>query len=140
MVDPNTVTRHEETEEKLGTEHEFLEGWVPPLATPDEIRTAFEKAFDYRGDISITLKSGDKVDGYIFDRRASSNNLDECVVRLMPKNQRAKISIRYSDIAALAFSGKDMAAGRSFAAWVKRYNEKKAAGEKNIRIDPEPLE
>ena len=35
---------------------------------------------------------------------------------------------------------RDMAAGKSFAAWVKKYNEKKAAGEKDIGIEPEPLD
>jgi len=55
-------------EEKLGFAHENLEGWIPSMATEAEIRTAFEKAFDYRGDLTITLKNGEKVEGYIFDR------------------------------------------------------------------------
>jgi len=59
---------------------------------------------------------------------------------VMPKDSTEKLSIPFSDIAALAFSGRDTAAGKSFAAWVKKYNEKKAAGEKNIGIDAEPLD
>jgi len=59
---------------------------------------------------------------------------------LMPKDRADKLSVRYSDIAALAFSGKDTAAGKSFDAWVKKYQAKKAAGEKNIGIEAEPLE
>jgi hypothetical protein len=51
-----------------------------------------------------------------------------------------KISIPYSEIAGLAFSGRDTAAGKSFEAWVKKYWEKKAAGEKNIQIEPEKLD
>ena len=58
----------------------------------------------------------------------------------MPKDRPDKLSVRYSDIAALAFSGKDTAAGKSFDAWVKKYQAKKAAGEKNIGIEAEPLE
>jgi hypothetical protein len=58
----------------------------------------------------------------------------------MPKNQPDKLRIPYTEIAALAFSGKDTAAGKSFEAWVRKYNEKKAAGEKNIGIEPEPLD
>lgn len=130
----------EQPEEKLGFAHENLEGYVPSLATPDEIHAAFDKAFDYRGDLTITLKTGDKVEGYVFDRRAESADLSQCVVRLFPKNSAEKTSIRYSDIAALAFTGKDTAAGKSFEAWVKKYNEKKALGEKNIGIEAEPLE
>ena len=130
----------QEPEEKLGFEHENLEGWVPSLATEDEICAALEKAFDYRGDLTITLKDGRKIDGYIFDRRGTGSALAERTVRLFPKDSAEKISIRYSDVAALAFTGRDTAAGKTFAAWVKKYNEKKAAGEKNIGIDSESLD
>ena len=97
-----------------------LEGYVPSLATPEEIRDAFDKAFDFRGDLTITLKTGDKIDGYVFDRRAESADLSQCLVRIFPRNSAEKMSIRYSDIAALAFTGKDSAAGKSFEAWVKK--------------------
>ena len=130
----------EEQDEKLGFVHENLQGWIPTLATDDEIRTALEKAFDYRGDLTITLKDGQKIDGYIFDRRSDSPRLNECIVRIMPKDRPGKLSIPYSDIAALAFTGKDTAAGKSFEAWVRKYNEKKARGEKNIGIEAEPLD
>src|SRR5438309_7402840 len=87
-----------------GTAHENLEGWIPQLASDDEIRAALEKAFDYRGDVSITLKSGEKVEGYIFDRR-SGKALSDSAVRLYPKSGNEKLSISYADIAALAFTG-----------------------------------
>jgi hypothetical protein len=122
-----------------GTVHEKLEGWVPELASEDEIRAAFEKAFDFRGDVTITRKDGSKVEGYIFDRRTGAT-LADSVVRLFPKDFDSKISIPYSDIAALVFSGRDTAAGKSYEAWVKKYWEKRVAGEKNIGIKPEALE
>jgi hypothetical protein len=59
---------------------------------------------------------------------------------MIPKDRPGKISIPYSDIAGLAFTGKDSAAGKSFEAWVKKYNEKKARGEKNIGIESELLD
>jgi len=139
MSDPK-ISNPEEAEEKLGTVHENLQGWVPTLATEEEIRAAFEKAFDYRGDLAITLKNGEKIEGYIFDRRAGNTRLSECVVRVMPKDRPGRVTIPYSEIAALAFTGKDTAAGKSFEAWVKKYKEKKAAGETNIGIESEPLE
>jgi hypothetical protein len=123
-----------------GVTHENLQGWIPPLATEDEIRIALEKAFDYRGDVTITLKDGPRIEGYIFDRRSEGPRLEECSVRLFPKDRDEKISIRYSDIARLEFTGRDTAAGKSFETWVKKYREKKAAGEKNIRLEPEKLD
>jgi len=129
----------EELEHAPGRERENLEGWIPQLAGDEEIRTALEKAFDYRGDVSITLRSGEKIDGYIFDRR-SGKSLTDSVIRLYPKSGNQKISISYADIGALAFTGKDTAAGKSWEAWMKKYEEKKAAGEKNIGLQPEALE
>jgi len=111
---------------------------VPELASDEEVRQALEKAFDYRGDVTITRKDGNKVEGYIFDRR-TGKTLADSAVRLFPKDADQKVSIPYSEIAALAFSGRDTAAGKSFEAWVRKYWEKKAAGEKNIGIQAEEL-
>jgi hypothetical protein len=122
-----------------GTAHENLEGWIPQLAGEEEIRAALEKAFDYRGDVTITRKDGSKIEGYLFDRRTAAT-LKDSVVRLIPKNAKEKLSIPYADIAALAFTGRDTAAGKSWEAWMKKYAEKKAAGETNIALEPEPLD
>jgi hypothetical protein len=133
------TTNPEELEVAPGRERENLEGWIPELARDEEVRQALEKAFDYRGDVTITLKNGDKVEGYIFDRR-TEKTLADSAVRLYPKSGDQKLAISYADIAALAFTGKDTAAGKSWEAWMQRYREKKAAGEKNIGLHPESLD
>jgi len=130
----------EQAEIAPGFAHENLEGQIPSLATDDEIRDALEKAFDYRGDVTITRKDGSAVEGYLFDRRSNGKTLSDCFVRLFPKDRDEKISISYAEISRLVFSGKDTAAGKSFETWVKKYREKKAAGEKNIQLEPEKLE
>jgi hypothetical protein len=122
-----------------GRDHEKMEGWIPELATEAELRDALEKAFDYRGDVTITRKDGSRVEGYLFDRR-NGPTLDASIVRLITQNSSQKISIPYSDIAALAFSGRDTAAGKSWEAWVRKYWERKAAGEKGIALEPEKLD
>ena len=129
----------DEIEVIAGREKENLEGWIPPLASDAEIREALEKAFDYRGDVTITRKDGSTVEGYLFDRR-TGNALSDSFVRIIPLKERTKVNVSYSDIAALAFTGRDTAAGKTFDAWVKKYWEKKAAGEKNIQIEPEKLD
>src|SRR5438045_8741933 len=123
------VTNSEELEHAHGRERENLEGWIPELAGDEEIHAALEKAFDYRGDVSITLKNGEKIEGYIFDRRTGTS-LSDSLVRLYPKSGNQKISVSYADIAALAFTGKDTAAGKTWEAGMKKYSEKTAAGEK----------
>jgi hypothetical protein len=122
-----------------GTAHEKLEGSVPSLANEEELRKALEQAFDYRGDVSITRKDGAKIEGYIFDR-SSGVGLADSFVRLLPKDGSSKIKLFYAEIAALAFTGRDMAAGKSWENWVRHYWEKKAAGETDISLQPEKLE
>jgi hypothetical protein len=122
-----------------GTPHENIEGWIPDVASPDDLRAALEKAFDYRGDITITLRDGRQVEGYVFDRRPGKT-LEESLVKVLPKSSTGRVSIAYSDIAALAFTGRDTAAGRSWEAWLRKYWEKRAAGEQGIALQPESLE
>jgi len=122
-----------------GTAHEQLEGWIPELAGEEELRVALEKAFDYRGDVTITRKDGSKIEGYVFDRRTGAS-LKESFVRLYPKNSSEKMTLSYAEIGALAFSGRDTAAGKSWEAWMKKYTEKKARGEKDLSLHPEALE
>ncbi len=122
-----------------GSEHEHLEGWIPQVANEEDLRQALEKAFDYRGDVTITRKDGSTIEGYIFDRRTGAT-LKDSLVRLYPKNGEKKVSIAYADIGALAFTGRDTAAGKSWEAWMKKYAEKKAAGEKDLSLHPESLD
>jgi len=118
---------------------EHLEGWVPELAEPRDLHDALEKAFDFRGDVSITKRDGTVVNGYVFDRR-SGRSLEGSAVRIMPAGSAQKLTIAYSDIARIVFDRRDPAAGKSWEAWVRRYWEKKMAGETNIQIEPESLE
>jgi hypothetical protein len=122
-----------------GTERSNLEGWVPSLAGEEEVRDALEKAFDYRGDVTITLKSGERIEAYIFNC-LSGATLAESWVQYFTPDAPEKRRVGYAEIARLEFSGKDRAAGRRWEDWLKNYHEKKAAGEKNIGIEPDSLE
>ena len=124
-----------------GFEREDLQGWIPQLATEADVRAVIEKAFDYRGDVTITRKDkdGSQITGYLFDRRIGPT-LATSVIRLMLATSSERPAIPYSEIARIAFTGRDTAAGKSYEAWVKKYWEKRARGEKNISIEPEALE
>ncbi len=136
---PAHTASPDELEVAPGFQHEGLQGWVPELANEEELREALEKAFDYRGDVTITRKDGTKLEGYVFDR-ANGKNLDTSFVRLLPKDSNQRVKIGYGEIAALAFSGRDTAAGKSWEAWVKKYWEKKASGGEKLSLQPESLE
>jgi hypothetical protein len=118
---------------------ESPQGFAIEAANEDELRAALEKAFDYRGDVTILLKDGTKLECYIFDRQ-TGRSLADSFVRVIPADRNVKLAIAYIDIAGLAFTGRDAAAGKSWEAWVKKYMEKKAAGERNIELKPDSLE
>jgi hypothetical protein len=129
----------DELEVVPGFERENLQGWIPQLASEADVRAVIEKAFDYRGDVTVTRKDGSQVTGYLFDRRIGKT-LNESMIRLMLATGNERPSIPYSEIAGIAFTGRDTAAGKSYEAWVKKYWESRAKGEKNISIEPEALE
>ncbi|MGA3136449.1 MAG: hypothetical protein ABSC88_10710 [Terracidiphilus sp.] len=140
-----TLEQVEALELAPGAEHENLEGWVPTLANEEDLRQALDKAFDYRGDVTLTLKSGErgeapeKIEAYIFNRHTGLTLADSWVQYFTP-NAPEKRKVSYAEIARIEFSGKDRAAGKHWEDWVKAYNEKKAAGEKGIALEPEALE
>ena len=136
-------TSADDVEVIAGRERENLEGWIPELATEAEVREALEKAFDYRGDVTVTRKDGTTVEGYLYDRRSEAT-LEASLVRIIPTPKAGvpveRVMVSYADIAALQFTGRDTAAGKTFEAWIKKYWEQKAAGKTNIQIEPEKLD
>lgn len=94
-----------------------LEGRVLYPATPAELSKAVELAFDYRGDITVELKSGNRVTGYLFNRTATG---EEPTIELFPATGSGTMTIPYSEVAAIAFTGEDTATGKSWETWVAK--------------------
>jgi len=113
-----------------------LQGRALKLASPAERDAALDRAFDYRGDVTIHTRDGQTIEGYIFDRRKENNR---SVVRLIPNDRDERLSIPYDSIIKLEFTGRDTAAGKSWETWVKKYAQKKQRGEE-ASIHAEPLE
>lgn len=108
---------------------EVLQGFVVDGSDPEPLRHAIELAFNYRGDVTITRKStGESIEGYIFDRHVEKAS-SEIILRLIPRDSDERVTIAQSDIASLKFTGKDTASGKSFENWIRKYAQKKLAGE-----------
>jgi len=134
-----TLAQVEALELAPAAEHQNLEGWIPVLANEEDLRGALEKAFDYRGDVTLTLKSGERIEAYIFNRKTGTTLADSYVQYFTPKAPE-KRKVSYAEITRLEFSGKDRAAGKQWEDWVRKYHERKAAGEKGIALKPEALD
>lgn len=130
----------QETKAKSGVPEEkpTLQGLAASRQDAGALTDALEKAFDYRGDVTLTLTDGSSVQGYIFDR-ARGKSLSDSSVRIMRADTGAKVRVSFDRIDRVEFTGKDAAHGKTFEGWLKRYVEKKLAGEK-ASIESESLD
>jgi|GEM_PF-471734 len=101
-----------------------LQGFVATRDDEQALLGALEKAFDYRGDVTLTLTSGETCTGYIFDRTVGQG-LHDSTVRLMLQDDANKRAVSFHDIAKVVFTGRDTAHGKSFDTWVKKYVARK---------------
>ena len=124
MSQSSTNTAQPTAPIKSVLEGQSLEKWKPELATKEELYDALDKALDYRGDITVTLKSGAQQVVYVFNREAKA---PEPYIEVYPADKDEKIRIYYKDIAGLHFTGIDTAAGKSWAVWMAKYTAKEGA-------------
>jgi transcriptional antiterminator Rof (Rho-off) len=105
-------------------EPDSLVGRIFKPATDTELSDAIELAFDYRGDVTLELSSGERVTGYLFNRSVTQ---DGASVELFVAGSGTARVIPYSDIRSIAFSGEDTADGKSWEAWVaKKESDRRA--------------
>src|SRR5262245_2814102 len=101
-----------------------LEGRVFRPSSAQETAQAVELAFDYRGDVTLELNTGETVAGYLFNREAAGS---DPWIEVFPADQSSPQRIMYHHIASIAFSGEDTANGKSWEAWVsKKVSERRA--------------
>ena len=105
-----------------------LEGRVFQPASFAELAEAVELAFDYRGDVTVSLKTGESLSGYLFNRQVNGS---DSFLELFPSDSADVRHIRYDQIASIAFTGEDTATGKSWETWiVKKDSERRAEVER----------
>jgi hypothetical protein len=103
-----------------------LEGWDPGPLDAATLAEVIEQAFDYRGDVTVALDDGRQLEGYLFNR---NRDAAEPFVQMFERGQSDVSTIPYARIRALRFTGKDTAAGNSYAAWLRLRQAAKAASD-----------
>jgi len=78
-------------------------------------------ALQYRGDVTFTMSDGSTHTGYAFDQTDSMVRYEQ--------DGGHRGTVAREAIVAITFSGRDMAAGKSFDRWIARYIEKRLAGQ-----------
>ncbi|MGH7321016.1 MAG: hypothetical protein ACRELA_15500 [Candidatus Rokuibacteriota bacterium] len=94
-----------------------LEGWTPAVGPDLALARVIDLAFDYRGNTTVMRTDGTELDGYIFNRNADG---PEPFIQMFDLTGAGPLRILYSEIQTIRFTGKDTAAGNSYAAWVGR--------------------
>ena len=121
-----------DTKNHTATASGSLEGRVFRPASHNELAEAVELAFDYRGDVTVELTSGESVVGYLFNRDASDSNP---WIEVFPADSPASRRIAYAQVASLAFTGEDTANGKSWETWVSKKESERRAEADRIEAD-----
>jgi hypothetical protein len=101
-----------------------LEGWAPEIPDVGTLAEVVDRAFDYRGDVTVVLDDGRELIGYLFNR---NRDVAEPFVQMFEREGSGASRIPYARIRAIRFTGRDMAAGNSYAAWLRSREAAKAA-------------
>jgi hypothetical protein len=109
-----------------------LEGRLFTPSSAAELTEAVDLAFDYRGDVTLILRSGGSVMGYIFNRQIAAG---DSYLELFPADRPDAQRIPYSDIATIAFTGEDTANGKSWEAWVSKKESERRAEAAKVEAD-----
>lgn len=100
-------------------------------ASPVETAKAIEQAFDYRGDVTLTLVSGETVVGYIYNRESAGS----CPVLHMFPSSGGTRTISYANVTAIAFTGEDTASGKSWEAWATKKESDRRAESQRVEAE-----
>ena len=111
-----------------------LQGAVFTFQSEQDRVEGIDKAFDYRGDVTLTLINGESLEGYMSNREPKAAPPR---VQFFVKGQDNVQVIPYADITAIAFTGKDTADGKSWDAWVSKKEHERQAEADRIKAEAE---
>ena len=97
-------------------EEPSLEGWSPVIGVDATLADVVDRAFDYRGDVTLVTAGGGELVGYVYNRDA---HVPQPYLQMFDADG-ASHTFRYSEVRAIRFTGKDTAAGKSYDAWLRR--------------------
>jgi len=117
--------------------------WVE--GEPGNLEEIVEVAFDYRGDVTVLLRDEDDLVGYLANRSICRQVPAESWIEVFPAAGGPRRRLSLMAIRGLILSGKDVASGKSWENWLKKYTERRdalARGEdvENIDLFPDEMD
>ena len=100
-----------------------LEGWAPEPDAELPLPRIVDLAFDYRGNTTVVKGDGTALYGYVFNRDADAS---VPYLEMFDADGGGPYRIPYAEVRTIHFTGKDTAAGKSYAAWLARKQAEKA--------------
>jgi hypothetical protein len=107
------------------TDETALEGWTPEVGGDLSLTAIIDKAFDYRGNVTVVKVDGSEMVGFLSNRNSEAS---EPFVQMFDLDGEGPLTIPYHTIRTIRFTGRDTAAGNSYAAWLRAKEAAKAAG------------
>ena len=107
------------------TDEITLEGWAPEVGGDLSLASIIDRAFDYRGNVTVVKVDGAELVGFLFNRNADA---PEPFVQMFDLDGAGPLTISYHAIRTIRFTGRDTAAGNSYAAWLRAKEAANAAG------------
>jgi hypothetical protein len=101
------------------TDEPSLEGWTPLVGEGIKLPDVVDRAFDYRGDVTVVRRDGSELVGYLYNRDGAA--AEPFLQVFDPAG--ASHTLRYAEVRTIRFTGKDPAAGKSYEAWLRRRAE-----------------
>jgi hypothetical protein len=108
------------------------EGRVFRPSSSAETAEAVELAFDYRGDVTLELKSGETLTGYVFNR---DHAVADPWIEVLSAAHSDSRRIAYRDILSIGFTGDDTANGKSWETWVSKKQADRLAEAARVEAD-----
>jgi hypothetical protein len=102
-----------------------LEGWTPEPDAELTLARIVDLAFDYRGNTTVVKRDGTELRGYVFNRDAEAS---APYLEVFDADGGGPHRVPYAEVRTIHFTGKDTAAGKSYAAWLARKQAGKAGG------------
>jgi hypothetical protein len=100
-----------------------LEGWTPEPDAALPLTRIVDLAFDYRGNITIVLRDGATLYGYVSNRDIET---PAPYLEMFDGEGDGPHRVSLADVRTIHFTGKDTAAGKSYTAWLARKQAEKA--------------